>query len=65
MRPAPFGMKKHLIEKDKGLTDTKSWQMVTSRAFSEGYSQKDSVYNHIKLDNKKTQKIRVTRKAKG
>jgi len=40
-------LKEHLIDEGKCLSDEEAWQKLSAKAFFEGYSEKDSVYDRL------------------
>lgn len=40
-------LREHLIEEQKKISDEQSWAFLTTNAFFEGYSEKDTIYDSL------------------
>ncbi|HBF13754.1 MAG TPA: hypothetical protein DDW49_10305 [Deltaproteobacteria bacterium] len=40
-------LREHLLEENKLLSDDESWSLMSAKAFFDGYSEKDSVYDQL------------------
>ncbi|MBI4411599.1 MAG: hypothetical protein HY541_03850 [Deltaproteobacteria bacterium] len=40
-------LREHLIEEGKRISDSENWALLTTRAFFEGYPERDGIYDTL------------------